>query len=98
VAASFVEAGFPGPRQSETGAPSQFLHRQYKSYRNLDKNLKQQKAITASVLLNMHAHTQLPFSTPAEKATASLAIGAFFFAMRSCEYVHVTGTQRTKPL
>jgi hypothetical protein len=46
----------------------------------------------------MHAHVQLPFSTPAEKATAGLAIGAFFFAMPSCEYVHVTGTRRTKPL
>jgi hypothetical protein len=52
----------------------------------------------ASVLLKIHAHAQLPFSTPAEKAPAGLAIGAFFFAMRSCEYVHVTGTRRTKPL
>jgi hypothetical protein len=78
VAASFVEAGFPDPRQSEAGAPSRFLLRQYKSYRNLDKNLKQQKAITASVLLNMHAHAQLPFSTPAEKATSDLAIGPSF--------------------
>jgi hypothetical protein len=40
VAASFVEAGFPDPRLSEAGAPSRFLQRQYKSYRNLDKNLK----------------------------------------------------------
>lgn len=46
----------------------------------------------------MHAHAQLPFSTPAERAAADLAIGAFFFAMRSCEYVHVTGSRRTKPL
>ena len=98
VAASFVEAGFPDPRVSETGAPSRFLQRQYKSYQNLDKNLRQQKAITASILLDMHAHAQLPFSTPAKRATADLAIGAFFFALRSCEYVHVTGTRRTKPL
>jgi hypothetical protein len=98
VAASFVEAGFPDPRLSEAGAPSRFLQRQHKSYRNLNKNLKKQKAITASVLLNMHDHAQLPFSTPAEKATADLAIGAFFFAMRSCKYVHVTGTRQTKPL
>jgi hypothetical protein len=28
---------------------------------------------------------------------ASLAVGAFF-AMRSCEYVHVTGTQQTQPM
>jgi hypothetical protein len=84
-----MEAGFPDPRQSEAWAPSRFLQRRYKTYQNLDKNLKQQ---------TMHARAQLPFSTPAEKATADLALGAFFFAMRSYEYVHVTGTQRTRPL
>jgi hypothetical protein len=78
VVASFVEAGFPHHRQSEAGAPSQCSQLQYKSYRKLNNNLKQQKAITASVLLNTHAHPQLPFSTPAEKATADLVIGAFF--------------------
>jgi hypothetical protein len=43
-------------------------------------------------------HGQLPVSSTAEAATADLAIGAFFFAMRSCEYTHVTGSRRTKPL
>jgi hypothetical protein len=46
VAASFVD-----PRNSEAGAPSRFLQGQYKSYQNLDKNLKEQKAITVSALL-----------------------------------------------
>jgi hypothetical protein len=41
---------------------------------------------------------QLPFSSPADRAAAELAIGAFFFVMRSCEYVHVSGSRRTKPL
>jgi hypothetical protein len=40
----------------------------------------------------MYTHAQLPFSSP------TAAIGAFFFAMRSCEYVHVSGSRRTKPL
>jgi hypothetical protein len=59
---------------------------------------KQQKAITASILTNMHEHATLPIATPAEKAAAELAVGAFFFAMRSCEYTQVSGPRRTKPL
>jgi hypothetical protein len=31
-------------------------------------------------------------------AAADLAMGAFFFACRSCEYSHVTGPRRTKPI
>jgi hypothetical protein len=46
----------------------------------------------------MHEHAALPFATPAERAASQLAIGAFFFAMRSCEYTDVSGTRRTKPL
>ena len=37
-------------------------------------------------------------STPQEKALARLAIGAFFFALRSCEYLHVKGERKTKLL
>jgi hypothetical protein len=99
VAASFVDAGFNDPRRTEVGGPSsRFLQRQYKCYKNLDANIKQQKAITASILLNMIAHANLPFATPAEKATSELAMEAFFFAMRSCEYTDVSGPRRTKPL
>jgi hypothetical protein len=98
VASAFVDAGVPDPRQTESGATSRFLQRQYRSYRNSDANIKQQKALTASILLDLHEHSQLPISSQAEKATATLAIGAFFFAMRSCEYTHVTGPRRTKPL
>jgi hypothetical protein len=37
-------------------------------------------------------------TTAAKKATADLAMGAFFFACRSCEYTKVTGSRRTKPI
>jgi hypothetical protein len=37
-------------------------------------------------------------NTPAEIAAADLAMGAFFFACRSCEYTKVTGPRRTKPI
>jgi hypothetical protein len=76
-----------------------FLQRQYKCYKNLDKNIKQQKAITTSILSNMHEHAALPFATPAGQAASELTVGAFFFAMRSCEYsMDVSGPRHTKPL
>jgi hypothetical protein len=50
------------------------------------------------MLLNLHDHAQLGSSSSAEKAASQLSIGAFFFAMRSCEYSHVSGSRRTKPL
>jgi hypothetical protein len=37
-------------------------------------------------------------STELETAGADLAMGAFFFACRSCEYLHVSGERRTKTL
>jgi hypothetical protein len=98
VASAFVDAGFPDPRQSQSGAPSHFLQRLYRCYRVLDKNVTKLKAITASILVNMLETAQFTFSSPAERAASELAIGAFFFAMRSCEYSHVTGSRHTKPL
>jgi hypothetical protein len=41
---------------------------------------------------------RLPFSSSAARAAAELAISAFFFRMRSCEYTHVTGACKTKQL
>jgi hypothetical protein len=87
-----------GCRTNVGGPSSRFLQRQYKCYKNLDANIKQQKAITASILLNMIAHINLPFATLAEKAALELAVGAFFFAMRSCDYTDVSGPRRTKLL
>jgi hypothetical protein len=94
AAATFVDSGLADPRKHGDGASSRFLQRQYKCYQNLDTDVKQQKAITASILVNVfdHAHTS------GEKAAAELAISAFFFAMRSCEYCHMDCESRTKPL
>jgi hypothetical protein len=94
VASTFVDAGFADPRKHGDGASSRFLQRQYKCYRNLDADVKQQKVITASILVNMFDHAQ----TAGGKAAAELAIGTFFFAMWSCEYSHVDGVCRTKLL
>jgi hypothetical protein len=73
VASTFVDAGFTDPRKHSDGTSSRFLQHQYKCYRNLDADVKQQKAITASILVNMFDHAQ----TAGEKAAAELAVGAF---------------------
>jgi hypothetical protein len=51
---------------------------------------RREKAITCSVLRRMHKIA----SSLAKIALARLAIGAYFFAMRSCEYLHVGGLPR----
>lgn len=37
-------------------------------------------------------------TTEEDKALSRLSIGAYFFAMRSCEYLHVSGERRTRRL
>jgi hypothetical protein len=37
-------------------------------------------------------------SSPAAEAAADLAMAVFFFACRSCEYLKVSGSRRTKPI
>jgi hypothetical protein len=56
--------------------------------------VKAQPALTASILRRLH---QIALST-FDRTLGGLFIGAFFFAMRSCEYVQVTGPRRTKLL
>jgi hypothetical protein len=50
--------------------------------------------MTASILREFYKLAISPF----DKALCELFIGAFFFAMRSCEYVKVTGPRKTKLL
>jgi hypothetical protein len=100
VASAFMDAGLLDP---ETPLPPPLLAfytagASTRATATSRKNLKQQKAIPASILLDMPSHAQLPFSSAIARAVADIAIGAFFFAMCSCEYVHVTGMRRTKPL
>jgi hypothetical protein len=61
------------------------LQQQLKGYTNNDPSKKPQKAITSHVLheLITICHTTL------DEAISQLAMGAFFFAMRSCEYCKV---------
>jgi hypothetical protein len=94
VAAAFVAADEPYPRLDRFRNNSKLLQRQYKGYENLDRPAKQEKALTAPVFIRMWELAK----TPKEKHLTRLAIGAFYHAMRSCEYLKVQGERRTKVL
>ena len=55
---------------------------------------KQQKALPLAVFKRLYDNT----CTPVDEVLGQLACGAFFFGMRSCEYLTVTGTRKTKRL
>lgn len=65
-----------------------------KGYKNADPASKPQKALPPSVFRSVASVT----ITPLDVAIGQLVIGAFFFAMRSCEYSTVSGERRTKLL
>jgi hypothetical protein len=94
VAQTFRLANRPDPRLDEDGKPSLFLHRQLRGYKKLDKPEKQQVALTGSIIKELH---KMAF-TPLDITMCQLFTGAFFFAMRSCEYLKVSGTRCTKLL
>jgi hypothetical protein len=84
----------PDPRLDSNGKSAFLLQHQLRGYKNYDKTEKQQVGITGSVLYEFH---QLSLSS-IDEARCKLFIGAFFFAMRSCEYLKVSGFHQTKLL
>jgi hypothetical protein len=94
VGKAFRDAGYADPRLDDTGCISPLLSVQWRGYTNNDRATKPEKAITGSVLRRMHERAR----TEKEVAAAQLAIGAYFFAMRSCEYLKVRDTRRTSLL
>jgi len=65
-----------------------------RGYANKDASTKPQKAITPKVLRELGKIT----NSATDIAVGQLGKGAFFFAMRSCEYLKVSGERRTKLL
>ncbi|MGH7974184.1 MAG: hypothetical protein ACREBR_01565 [bacterium] len=82
------------PRHDDEGHLAHVLQRQFRGYKNQDSAERPQHAISATVLRTIFSLRQ----SPIDEAIAQLLIGAFFFAMRSCEYCNVTGSRRTKLL
>ena len=94
VASTFRDNQFPDLRLDDNGKSSRLLSKQYKGYKNKDKPPKQQKALPLCVIRQLTKNK----ATERAKAIGDLAITAFFFAMRSCEYLKVSCNRKTKQL
>jgi hypothetical protein len=94
VAQTYKLADRADPRLDKDGKLAFILQRQLRGYSSVDSPETLQVAITTSILRKFYC---LSISA-ADKALCELFIGAFFFAMRSCEYVKVSGTRKTKIL
>jgi len=94
VAQAFKLAARPDPRLDSDGKLAFLLQRQLRGYKSIDPGEVPQVAITGSVLRKFYTLS----ISPRDKALCELFIGAFFFAMRSCEYIKVQGPRKTKLL
>ena len=95
MAQAFKLADKPDPRLDREHKLAFVLQRQFRSYKNNDKPEVPQAAMTGSILREFY---KLSSSSSSDRALCELFIGAFFFAMRSCEYVKVSGYRKTKVL
>ena len=92
VAQTFRDNDRPNPTKDEDGELGRLLSRLYRSFKNEDPNPVQQKALPICVLRELaKIH-----SSETQKATLQLAIGAYFFAMRSCEYLKVPQAEKRR--
>lgn len=92
VAQTFRNQGVSNPTKDEDGELGRLLQRQFRAYRNADPKPKQQKALPLVVIKEM-AKNQ---TTESARAISQLGIGAFFYAMRSCEYLKVQQAEKRR--
>ena len=85
VAQTFRENDHSNPTKDEDGELGRLLSRLFRSFKKGDPNPVQQKALPIAVLREI-AKLQ---TTETQRAISQLLIVAFFFAMRSCEYLDV---------
>jgi hypothetical protein len=96
VRQAFVAAGWDDSRTETNGELAFILQCQLKGYKNNDLAEQPQKAIPFSLLMKLITK---PTKDPLQRRFQQLTHMAFFFAMRSCEYLKVSGNERrTKPI
>jgi hypothetical protein len=95
ICSTFLREGRPNPSLDTDGKTSLLLRHQLRGYKNLDPSSKGQKPIPLNLLQEM-VHRKS--SDPGLIAYHQLTIVAYFFAMRSCEYLQTSGEKRTHPL
>ena len=95
VSQGFRTAGFPDPRLDVDGNLCVRLQQIYRGFESSDPKKKHQKAIPLKVLkvaLRLAKDSGDNFSL----SIAHLAIGAYLFAMRSCEYTKTCFNEESK--
>jgi hypothetical protein len=85
VSQGFQSAGFPDPRLDVDGKTCFHLHQIFRGFEQGDPKKKPQKAIPKTVLKEILRLARAT-SDPTATAIAESIIGAYLFAMRSCEY------------
>jgi hypothetical protein len=96
VAKAFTGKGYPNPKFDEDGNTAFLLRRQLKAYKDADPSVQHQKAIPFALIRQMVTRQT---TSPMLTVLHQLFLLGFFFAMRSCEYLLVTGPKRrTQPL
>ena len=93
LATTFKDNDKRDPRLSSDGVKDIFLSAMQRHFKNTDPKEKAQRAVTPEVLAYLFIR---PKSDNFAQHIADLSNGAFFFACRSCEYAHTTGTRKTK--
>ncbi|KAI2493659.1 hypothetical protein MHU86_20874 [Fragilaria crotonensis] len=94
VAQAYRAHKFVSPVHDPRGRLDAVLAAQLKSYALEDPEPKRPQAIPAAVV----AVVAKAGATEIQQAVGQLVVGAFFFAMRSCEYSEVNGNRRTRIL
>eukprot|EP00957_Ditylum_brightwellii_P121727 9283207-Ditylum_brightwellii.AAC.1 len=94
VAATFSACGKDGPARDTTGKTHLDINQQLRGYRKEDPPPRQEKALPVVVYRWILCHAK----TKEELARAHLLAGAFFFAMRSCEYSKLGGSEERRTI
>ena len=92
VAQTFRSNHRPDPRLDGDGKACSQLKELYRAYQDEDPNTKQQKAVPAVIIEKMNTLSL----TPKHQFIGSLVTGAFFHAMRSCEYSKTSTPEKDK--
>ena len=91
VARAFRVAERPDPQRTAAGKTSLLLSRLFKAYENEDPGIRQQKCLGYSTIQDFF---QQPTVTIEQEHVQDLIMLAFYFAMRSCEYIDVYGPEK----
>jgi hypothetical protein len=95
VAQTFLIHKHDDPRLDRQGKTAFILLRTLKGLKSEDPPPRKQAPATPELIRLLASSTD---AVPLDNAIGKLACGAYFYAMRSCEYLKVSGSRKTKLL